>query len=265
MNYLSLFSGACGGDLGMQHLLGWKCKGYVEIDEYCQRVIAQRIKDGLLSKAPIFGDIQAFSREGYAESYSGMVDVVTGGFPCQDISSGGNCAGIEGERSGLWKAMAGVIRTVQPRYAFMENSPMLTIRGLGTVLGDLAEMGFDAQWGVLGADTSGMDIKRDRIWIVASAIKESWSVFHRWPNKEPRDMGVYQTIRSQIDRFLKELEMQGAKRENQGKDNMPPYLCELGHALAPELDELKATGNGQIPAVAVLAWETLTAQLKLWT
>ena len=89
MNYLSLFSGACGGDLGCQHLLGWNCKGYVEYEEYCQKVIRQRQKDGLLDAAPIFGDIRKFISEGYAESYKGMVDVVSGGWPCQPHSVAG--------------------------------------------------------------------------------------------------------------------------------------------------------------------------------
>ena len=136
---------------------------------------------------------------------------------------------------------------------------MLTIRGLGVVLGDLAQMGFDAQWGVLGAYTTGLGIERKRIWIVASTIEKSWSVFHRWPNKEFRNMGVNFSIGSQVNRFLEELERQGAKREDQRKDHLPPYLFELVNGVANELDELQATGNGQIPAVVKLAWETLTA------
>lgn len=72
MNYLSLFSGACGGDLGLQHLLGWKCRGYVEHDSYCQKVIKQRIADGFLDAAPIFGDIRDFNKGGFAGSYQGF-------------------------------------------------------------------------------------------------------------------------------------------------------------------------------------------------
>ena len=81
ITYLSLFSGACGGDLGLQHLLGWKCKGYVEYDQYCQKVIKQRIKDGFLDAAPIFGDIQNFISGGFAEVYRDMVEAVSAGFP----------------------------------------------------------------------------------------------------------------------------------------------------------------------------------------
>ena len=87
MNYLSLFSGAGGGDLAMQHLIGMKCVGYVEIEEYCQKLIAQRISDGYLDEAPIFTDIKEFNRQGYARAYKGMVDVICGGFPCQFFST----------------------------------------------------------------------------------------------------------------------------------------------------------------------------------
>src|SRR3990167_9497742 len=101
MRELSLFSGAGGGLLGTK-LLGFKHIGYVEWDDYCQRVIAQRIKDGILDEAPIFGDIRSFIDQGYADAYSGLVDIITGGFPCQDISiANDEGLGIEGDRSGL--------------------------------------------------------------------------------------------------------------------------------------------------------------------
>jgi DNA (cytosine-5)-methyltransferase 1 len=88
-------------------------------------------------------------------------------------SAAGKGAGIDGERSGMWREMARIIHEVRPRYAFVENSPMLTSRGLGTVLGDLASMGFDARWGVLGAVDVGANHKRDRIWIVAKQMGNS--------------------------------------------------------------------------------------------
>ena len=89
------------------------------------------------------------------------------GFPCQDISIAGNGDGLEGERSGMWREMARIIHEVRPRYVFVENSPMLTSRGLGGVLGDLASMGFNAKWGVLGANDIGANHQRQRIWIRA--------------------------------------------------------------------------------------------------
>ena len=162
MNELALFAGAGGGILGGK-LLGWRTVCAVEWEPYPASVLCARQNDGLLPPFPIWDDVQTFD----GKPWRGIVDVVSGGFPCQDISSAGGGAGIDGEASGMWREMARIIHEVQPRFAFVENSPMLTSRGLGTVLGDLASMGFDARWGVLGAADVGANHKRDRIWIVA--------------------------------------------------------------------------------------------------
>jgi len=162
LNELALFAGAGGGILG-GHLLGWRTVCAVEWEPYPASVLCARQNDGLLPPFPIWDDVQTFD----GKPWRGIVDVVSGGFPCQDISAAGRGAGIDGERSGMWREMARIIHEVRPRFAFVENSPMLTSRGLGTVLGDLASMGFDARWGVLGAADVGANHQRDRIWIVA--------------------------------------------------------------------------------------------------
>ena len=162
MNELALFAGAGGGILGGK-LLGWRTVCAVEWEPYPASVLCARQNDGLLPPFPIWDDVQTFD----GKPWRGIVDVVSGGFPCQDISAAGKGAGIDGERSGMWREMARIIHEVRPLYAFVENSPMLTSRGLGTVLGDLASMGFDARWGVLGAADIGANHQRDRIWIVA--------------------------------------------------------------------------------------------------
>ena len=100
--------------------------------------------------------------------------MVSGGFPCQDISAAGTGEGLDGARSGLWVEMARIISEVRPTFCFVENSPMLTVRGLGRVLGDLAAMGYDAEWGVLGAVDVGAPHQRDRIWIVAYTSGEQY-------------------------------------------------------------------------------------------
>jgi len=165
-NELALFAGAGGGILG-GHLLGWRTVCAVEWEPYPASVLCARQNDGFLPTFPIWDDVQTFD----GKPWRGIVDVVSGGFPCQDISSAGKGAGIDGERSGMWREMARIIHEVRPRFAFVENSPMLTSRGLGTVLGDLAAMGFDARWGVLGAADVGAKHQRDRIWIVARQRK----------------------------------------------------------------------------------------------
>ena len=162
MNELALFAGAGGGILGGK-LLGWRTVCAIEWEPYPASVLCARQNDGLLPPFPIWDDVQTFD----GHPWRGIVDVISGGFPCQDISAAGKGAGIDGERSGMWGEMARIIYEVRPRFVFVENSPMLTSRGLGRVLGDLAAMGFDARWGVLGAADVGANHQRDRIWIVA--------------------------------------------------------------------------------------------------
>ena len=162
MNELALFAGAGGGILG-GHLLGWRCVCGVEYDKYARDVLLARQRDGQLPKFPIWDDVRTFD----ARPWRGVADVVSGGFPCQDISSAGKGAGIEGARSGLWKEMARIIGEVRPRFAFVENSPMLVSRGLTTVVSDFSEMGYDAVWGIVSAADCGAPHLRKRIWIVA--------------------------------------------------------------------------------------------------
>ncbi len=156
MNVLSLFTGAGGGELAFQHLLtGFKTVGYVEIEDYCQRIIKQRQFDGLLDRAPIFGDIRAFIDSGCCELYQGITDVVTAGFPCQPFSVAGKRKGKDDSRN-LWPETKSVIRLVRPRYAFLENVPGLLASGyMPQIFSDLAEVGYDARWFVLGADDVG--------------------------------------------------------------------------------------------------------------
>lgn len=170
MRELSLFSGA-GGGLLASLLLGWTTVGYVEFNDYCQRVLAQRIRDGHLHNAPIFGDIRAFLSEGYAERYRGVVDVVSAGFPCQSFSTAGQRRGADDPRN-MWPQTADVLRVVRPRCALLENVPGLLAGShgyFGEVLGELAELGYDARWCVLGAADVGAPHLRKRLWIVGTA------------------------------------------------------------------------------------------------
>ena len=166
MNELALFAGAGGGILGGK-LLGWRTVCAVEWEQYPACVLAARQNDGLLPPFPIWDDVQTFD----GTAWTGIVDVISGGFPCQDISAAGKGAGIDGERSGMWREMARIIGEVRPKFVFVENSPMLTSRGLGVVLADLSKMGFDAEWGVIGAADVGANHQRDRIWICAKQQK----------------------------------------------------------------------------------------------
>jgi DNA (cytosine-5)-methyltransferase 1 len=163
MNELALFAGAGGGILGGK-LLGWRTVCAVEWEPYAASVLAQRQNDGLLSPFPIWDDVRTFD----GRPWRGLVDVVSGGFPCQDISVAGKGAGITGERSGMWTHMARIVGEVRPRFVFVENSPALLTRGLGVVLGDLAALGYDCRWTVLGAADVGAPHQRDRFWLAGS-------------------------------------------------------------------------------------------------
>ena len=162
MNELALFAGAGGGILGGK-LLGWRTVCAVEWDQYAATVLAQRQNDGLLESFPIWDDVQTFD----GRPWRGIVDVISGGFPCQDISVAGKGAGIDGERSGMWRHMARIIGDVRPSFVFVENSPMLVHRGLARVLADLSKMGYDSRWCIMGADDAGAPHRRKRIWILA--------------------------------------------------------------------------------------------------
>lgn len=169
MRELSLFSGAGGGLLGTL-LLGWRPIGYVENNEYCQQVIAQRIADGILPIAPIFGDVRTFTSEGYAASYSGMVDVITAGFPCQPFSVAGKQQAADDDRN-MWPATNEIIRQVRPAFVLLENVPGLLSTGYAfVVIGDLQRLGYQVlPPTIVGADDVGAPHRRERLWICAYA------------------------------------------------------------------------------------------------
>ncbi len=162
--------------------------------------------------------------------------------------------GIEASRSGLWKQMARVIGEVRPQYVIVENSPLLVSRGLAVVLSDLASLGYDAVWGVVGAHHAGAPHKRDRIWILAHAsgiggtgqqrvMGGARQSRQRWTDSEAH--GVPWSSGDPAD----------------GKSGSEPKLGRVADGVAHRVDRLRCIGNGQVPAVVRLAWETLN-QIK---
>ncbi|QIU92129.1 DNA cytosine methyltransferase [Yokenella regensburgei] len=245
MNELALFAGAGGGILGGD-ILGWKTVCAVERNAYAAQVLAQRQNDRVLRPFPIWSDVSTFD----GKPWRGIVDVVSGGFPCQDISAAGNGAGIDGERSGLWREMARIIGEIRPRYVFVENSPLLVGRGLAVVISDLAKMGFDAEWCCLSASDLGATHQRDRIWLVAYPEGKhgiAWS-------------GMVQSKKGRAQVQPGGLPSPSTFTQWWGRDSWPerkPKLCRVADEVAYGLDRLEALGNGQVPGVAATAFSIL--------
>ena len=234
INELALFAGAGGGILGGE-LLGWRTVCAVEINKYARRCLMSRQDDGSLEPFPIWDDVTTFD----GKPWRGLVDVISGGFPCQDISVAGNGKGLDGERSGLWGEMARIIGEVRPEYVLVENSPALAFRGGLRVVADLTRMGYGCQWGTLGPDLLGADHHRARLWLVADADVRRCK--ERWRKAEPIRLEPTRTgnYRPEIER----------------------PLLGMDDGLANWVDRLHAVGNGQVPCVVELAWKTLTRPL----
>jgi len=162
----SLFAGIGGFDLGLSWA-GYDIVWQVELDEWCRKVLAKHWPD-----ATRFADIRDCGLHNLEP-----VDVICGGFPCQDISLAGKQAGLDGERSSLWWEMRRIVGELRPRYVIVENVPNLLIRGFDRVLGSLSEIGYDAEWDVISAQDVGAPHLRQRLWIVAyptGARGEAW-------------------------------------------------------------------------------------------
>lgn len=237
MRELSLFAGCGGGLLGTK-LLGFKHIGYVEINEYCQQIIAQRIKDGILDEAPIFTDVREFLQSGAAEQYRGFADLVTAGFPCQPFSVAGKQKGQDDERN-MWPATIDVIRTVRPKRIFLENVPgLLAHEYIKRIFGDLAEAGFYVRWGCFSVRNEGGPIERDRLFI-AGADKidgEAWM-------GNCSKTAISRSGREKCPTFWLQT---------------PPVDFGMEHGMDSYVDQVEALGNGQVPAVVATAWRILT-------
>jgi len=243
LNELSLFTGIGGGVLASK-LTGKRVIGYVEWNEHCQQAIAQRIKDGIFDDAPIFSDINSFISEGYAESYQGLVDVISAGFVCTDVSVANQTAdGTDGDRTGAtWDSTADCIRIIRPPYVFLENSAAIVVRGIERVADDLSRMGYEFRWGVMGATHTGGIHERRRWWCVATHA--SCLGLERWYSGE--------TERKISARSIQTL------RESEVRVEIPdPESFGDCNDVARRVERLRAIGNGQVPSVAAAAWRIL--------
>jgi len=263
---LALFAGHGGGILG-GILCGFHPVCAVEIDDYSRRVLMARQEDGCLPAFPIWDDVRTFD----GRPWRGVVDIVTGGFPCQDVSIAGPGGGLNGERSGLWKEQLRIVGEVEPRFVFVENSPALTYRGLDEVLLDLAALGYHAVWGVLGAVHAGAPHKRERIWILAysAALGSPAGI----TNSPSREKGIANQF---IDSGENVSHADSPRRKEQwsaistGKEyasiecgswwESEPAVGRVADGVPWRVDRLSGLGNAQVPAVVKIAWDILRAR-----
>lgn len=249
----SLFAGIGGFDLGFERA-GIKTVWQVEIDPFCRKVLERHWPN-----VQRFGDIRE-CRD------LPSVDILGGGFPCQDISIAGDGAGIdEGERSGLWREYLRLIRILRPKFAVVENVAALLIRGMGRVLGDLAEIGYDTEWQVISAADCGSLHLRERVWIVAYPTgQQSYGIFERRIRRNGTSPKACLITDDGAQRVQGEWEepVQGFPAFSWCKDvrriedlrgltYLPEPLIRRNHnGFSSGMDRLKSLGNAVVPQIA---------------
>lgn len=254
----SLFSGIGGIDLGLERA-GMKVAWQVEIDPWCRRVLAKHWPD-----VERFSDVKEVGAHNLTR-----VDVLAGGFPCQDISIAGRGGGITGARSGLWSEFARLIRVLRPKYVFVENVPALRTRGLGTVLADLAESGYDAEWDGIPAAAVGAPHLRDRIWLVAARSELGWSLADS-DNGGPLDAlqaGRNATRHGGSDVAHSDGSGRGGGRpfrrpQRSGWWATEPAVGRVAHGIPQRVDRLRGLGNAVVPQIPELIGRWIVADAK---
>jgi DNA (cytosine-5)-methyltransferase 1 len=242
-NFLDLFSGIGGFRLGAQWAgMEFENEFHSDIEKFPNKVYAKHFPSSIQ-----LGDVTKIETARLVEY--GTDWIITGGFPCQDISIAGKGAGLDGERSGLWFEMQRIISELQPRYAIMENVPALTFRGLDRVLGSLADIGYDASWTIISARDIGASHLRKRIWIIAYPEQ-----------RNDKELEIQQTtLHSEIteppNRFMYALNHilgQATKSNCDGN----------GNGLPNQLDRIGACGNSIVPEIAKILFELCEKNLK---
>lgn len=270
----SLFAGIGGFDLGFQRA-GFEISWQAEIDQFCQKVLSKHFPE-----AKRYGDIRTVGAANLDP-----VDVICGGFPCQDISIAGKGAGLAGERSGLWFEMHRIISELRPKYVVVENVRRLLTLGLDRVLGTLAEIGYDAEWEIISAGDIGAPHRRERLWVVAYSDEirrfhvgntrgeeiisdENRIVEGEERRREERELGVREVCNAvapdtgqeriqrvftqEIPRFPAFSWCQDVRRleDLRGRPDLPEPLFRGGRDGIPNwMDRIGACGNAVVPQI----------------
>ena len=214
ITFYDAFAGIGGFRLGLERA-GFKCVGSCEIDDYARKVYYKNFGEWPDRDIREVTDIKG-------------ADMLCGGFPCQDISVAGKGAGFSGERSGLWWELARLIENCVPRWVFLENVPMLVHRGLGAVLGFLAESGYDAEWDCLPAAAFGAPHRRDRIWVVA---------YPKSTRQPACPMGQG------------EMQSRGSSSWPEQRWKVEPDVGRVADGIPKGVDRLRCLGNAVVPQV----------------
>jgi DNA (cytosine-5)-methyltransferase 1 len=248
----SLFAGIGGFDLGFERA-GMICQWQVEIDDYATRVLAKHWPHIHRER-----DIRQCGRHNLQP-----VDVICGGFPCQDISYAGLGAGLEGERSGLFFEAVRVVRELQPRIVVLENVAALLTRGLDTVLGTLAAIGYDAEWDVIPACSVGADHIRERVFVLAYT-EHSGMAWRRGTDSVGPSMfygaGICE-FESSGGRFKTDASLAKFAKD-QTKLNREPSVHRVADGVSARMDRLRGLGNAVVPQVAEWIGRRVVEQLK---
>lgn len=243
IRFLSLFAGIGGMDLGLERA-GWQCVGQVEIDPFCRRVLAKHWPNVVR-----FEDVREVTGELIRER-CGDIDAIVGGFPCQDISFAGTGDGLNGARSGLWREMYRIICELRPQIALMENVAALLNRGMGRVLADLANIGYDAEWSVVSACSMGAPHMRRRLFIVA------------YPNGLNGWQGIWSSDAQQDGALSPIGGFESARTSWQARLANPSELYRGANGVPFGMERNRAIGNAVAPDVAEFIGRQLIAAIK---
>lgn len=248
MNVLDLFSGIGGFSLGFERV-GLRTLAFCESEEYCRAVLRKHWPE-----VPCFADVAELTGTTLRDAGIEPIDIICGGFPCQDISRAGLGAGIAGARSGLWHHFARIIREVGPRYVVIENVAALTFRGIETVLRDLAALGYDAEWHCIPASYVRAPHRRDRVWIIAHADAQrehGRAVFHDEGSSAP--LFLCDPVIPGPQGGAAVVGPPGRLEFNRANWwDVEPELGRMADGIPNRIHRIKALGNSIVPQIAEL-------------